>query len=82
MAENASHYEQRNDPHDLTADNDAVDINRRSKAHTVVVDDVHASRLGRKRETATRSGPSTGANGTGTAPPRRRRLLLARPPLE
>src|SRR5688572_24547863 len=66
MTENASRHERRNDPDDLTAKDDAVDIDRRSKAHAVAVDDVHASRLGRKRETATRTGPSTDAIGTGT----------------
>jgi hypothetical protein len=57
---------QRDDPDDLSAENDAVDINRRSRADAVAVDDVHASRLGRKREPAARTGLSTDAIGTGT----------------
>jgi hypothetical protein len=66
MAQNASHHEQRNDRDDLTAENDAVDIHRRSKAHVVSVDDVDASRLGLKREDATGTGPSADALRSGT----------------
>ena len=45
MTENASRHEQRNDPDDLTAKNDAVDVNRRSKAYAVAVDHVQPAGL-------------------------------------
>jgi hypothetical protein len=79
MAKNASHHEQPNDGDELTAQNDAVDVNRRSKAHAVAVDHVHTSRFGREREAPTRTGPSTDAIGPGTLTLRRRRLPLIRP---